>query len=309
MSKKIFVIGHKNPDTDSVVSAIVFSSYLKKKKIDAIPVVAGELNKETKFVLSFLKEKTPKLLSLAGNKIFFLVDHGSLEESLDGIKKQSIYGVLDHHKMSGISTDSPIFYRAEPLGSTSSLVYKMFCESKIKLNKKEAGLLLCGIISDTLKFNSSTTTKEDKLIAKKLVSLSGLKINQLAKEMFEAKSDISKMKTKDIILRDYKEYKFSKAKIGFGVHETTNPLSVNKIKDNLIKKMGEIKKQKKLDLIFFAVVDILNKNSFFYIESLKEKEIIKKSFKFKPKEDKIIIVSNIVSRKKDMIPPLSQILN
>ncbi len=309
MKEKVHVVGHKNPDTDSVVSAIVFSDYLKKKKISATPVAAGKLNKETSFVLSFLKEKNPTILLSAGDKKIFMVDHGNLEESVKGLKNSSIYGVLDHHKMSGITTDNPIFYRSEPLGSTSTLVYKMFSESKIKLTQKQASLLLCGVVSDTLNFNSSTTTKEDKIVSQRLAKLSKLKINDLAEKMFKAKSDISGMKSKDIILSDYKEYVFSKAKIGFGVYETVDFSLINEIKKKLIKELKKIKKEKKLDLIFFVSVDILNKNSFFYIESWKEKEIIQKCFKGKLKEEGIIKIKGMVSRKKEMIPPLSKKLN
>ncbi len=310
MGKKIiYVVGHKSPDTDSMVSAMVFSDYLKKKKIKAVPAVAGKLNKESNFILSFLKEKKPCLVSSAGNKTFFLVDHGNLKESPENLKPSSLYGVLDHHKMSGISTDTSIFYRSEPLGSTATLVYKMFNEAEIKLTKKQASLLLCGIVSDTLKFNSSTTTKEDEIIARDLEKTSELKINDLSKKMFKAKSDISGMKARDIILDDYKEYDFPKAKIGFGVHETTDFSTVNEIKEELIKEMERIKKEKKLDLIFFAGVDILNKNAFFYLNSFKEEEIIKKCFKGKIKEKGIMMVSGMVSRKKEMLPSLSKILS
>ncbi len=309
MSQLTYVIGHKNPDTDSVVSAIVLSDYLKSKKVKAVACVGGNLNKESKFVLSLAKERYPRKISSASKKTFFLVDHGNLEESIEGMKADSICGVLDHHKMSGISTDMPIFYRCEPVGSTSTLIYKLFEESNIKLNKKQATLLLCAIISDTLKFNSSTTTKEDETIARKLSKLSGLKISELAEKMFKEKSDLSGMKPKEIILNDYKEYVFLKGKIGVGNHETTDISATEEIKEKLLNEMSKIKKEKKVDYLFFTVIDIINKDCYFYLESLKEKELIKKLFKGSTLEEKIIKVRGIVSRKKEIVPPLSKALN
>jgi manganese-dependent inorganic pyrophosphatase len=307
--ENIYVIGHKSPDTDSVVSAIVFASYLKKKKIDAIPAMAGKLNNESKFVLSFLKEKNPVILNSGKDKKFFLVDHGNIQEAIDGLNSSLIVGVIDHHKMSGILTDAPIFYRSEPVGSTSTLIYKMFNENKVKLNEKEASLLLCGIVSDTLNLRSSTTTKQDKLILKELTKISKIKVNDLADKLFKAKSDITGIKEKDIIFSDYKEFNFLKAKIGVGVHETTNPKGIQNRKIKIINEIEKAKKDKKLDYIFFITVDILNKNSFFYLSSLSEEKIINEVFNGKYVEEKIVKVPNIVSRKKEIMPPLSKFLS
>ena len=226
-----------------------------------------------------------------------------------GLKESSIRGVLDHHKMSGISTDGPIFYRSEPLGSTSTLVYKIFSESKIGLTKNQASLLLCGIISDTLKFTSPTTTKEDEMTARNLEKTSGIKIESLAQKMFKIKSDISGMKTRDIILGDFKDFRFKKSKIGIGVHETTDFSTIEKIKEKIFKEMEKIKKEKRMDLIFFIVVDILNKMGFFYLVTPAEKKIAEKAFKGKYIENDVMVVPGMISRKKQIVPPLSRILN
>lgn len=310
MTKEIvYVIGHKSPDTDSVVSAIVFASYLKNKKINARAAIAGKLNRESKFILSFLKEKKPILLSSGKNKKFFLVDHGNIEEAIDGLDASLINGVVDHHKMSGISTNMPIFYRSEPIGSTSTLIYKIFQENKFKLNKKEASLLLCGVISDTLNLRSSTTTQDDKLAIKELSKISRINSNDLAKDLFKAKSDITGIKEKDIIFSDYKEFKFLKAKIGVGVHETTYPEGIKQKKLKIFQEIEKTKKEKGIDHIFFGVVDILNKNCFFYLPSLSEENIINKVFNGKKIEDGIIKIPGIVSRKKEIMPFLSKFFN
>ncbi len=310
MSQKKYVIGHRNPDIDSVASAIVYASYLQKKKEKVTSAVVGEIKKETIVILDKFKEKYP--LSIKNHKKnckYYLVDHNSLEQSLPGIKQEDIIGFVDHHQLAGIKTLEPIFCRCEPLGSTSTIIYKMFNESNFKLTKNQAGLIISGIISDTLKFTSPTTTKQDKEIAFLLSKDYNIDINKLAQDIFKVKSDISGKKTKNIVLDDYKEYNFTKAKIGFGTHETTCVTAVNEIKDRLFKEIIKIKKQKSIDLIFFTVIDIFKKECYLYLVSEKETEIAKKAFEFKEIKDNVMIIPGVTSRKKQIIPPLFKILN
>ena len=194
-----YICGHKNPDTDSIVSAIVMEDYFKKLGEKAKAIRVGKINRETEFVLKQNKIKSPVLIKKLSGKEVFLVDHNELEQAGDGIDKAKIIGVLDHHRIGGgISTDGPIYFRVEPVGCTSTLIFKLFQEKEILLNKKQAFLLLCAILSDTLKFNSPTTTKEDIKIAKKLSEICKQNINNLAEKMFKAKSDISGIDIKDL---------------------------------------------------------------------------------------------------------------
>lgn len=295
---KKFVIGHKNPDTDSVVSAIVFSKYLKN---GAVPTIAGELNRETSFVFSFLKEKKPKLLKKAPvNSKFYLVDHGGLEQSIVGINPEDILGVIDHHQMLGLTTVEPIFYRAEVLGSTSTILAKMFQEKGKKIDKRNAGLLLSGIISDTLKLTSKTTTIEDKSIAKELAKISGINIKELAQKMFEAKSDISGMSIKDIVLSDYKEYKHLGKNIGIGVFETVLTAPFKGKDEKILEVLADVKKETKADLVFFGLVDILKKETFLYLLSEKEDNVSKKAFGVSG--DRVVLLKGVTSRKKQLVP-------
>lgn len=258
--KSIIIIGHKNPDTDSVVASLVFAEFLKKVKE---PIIGfrdfkirvgrgGKLNKETEFVLNHFKQKKPALIKSLKNKEVFLVDHGDYTEAVEGIAKANILGVLDHHKLGGIKTILPVFYRAEPMGSSSSIVAKMFFENNLSLTKKTAGLLLAGILSDTLKFTSPTTTKKDKEIARILAKISKENINRLAKQLFEKKSDISGISPNELVSKDYKEYKEGKTSFGFGVWETISPKKNrrNERKDFLC--FREVKKEKKTGFSLFC---------------------------------------------------------
>lgn len=313
--KTIIIIGHQNPDTDSIVTPLALAEFLKKIKKPFLGfsgfktkvVRAGNINKEAKFVLNYFQEKKPPLIKSLARKNVFLIDHGDYEQAVEGIKKANIIGILDHHKIGGIKTILPIFYRAEPLGSSSTILAKMFFENNLSLNKKTAGLLLAGIISDTLKFTSPTTTEEDKKIAQILAKISKEKIDELSEKMFEAKSDISDISPDQLVAMDYKEFKAGKINFAIGVHETTYPKNVIEIKDKIFSALEKLKKKRKMDLMFFALVDILEENSTLFILGEKEKEILEKVFKKRSKE-KLFCLPGVVSRKKQILPPLINFL-
>jgi len=297
-----YICGHKNPDTDSIVSAIVMEDYFKKLGEKAKAVRVGKINRETEFVLKQAKTKSPVLIKKLSGKEVFLVDHNDLEQAGEGTARAEIAGVLDHHCLSGdIKTSLPIYFRVEPVGCTSTLIFKLFQEKEILLNKKQVFLLLCAILSDTLKFNSPTTTKEDIKIAKKLSGICKQNINKLAEKMFKAKSDISGINLKDLILMDYKKYSEKNVNFGIGVCETILPETVLEKKQKILELLPKIKKQKKLDLMFFVVVDIIKKQTYLFVAGEKEELIVEKSFKKKSKND-LIFLPGIVSRKKQIAP-------
>lgn len=303
----IYVISHKNPDTDSIVSTIVMTDYFKKIGKETKAARVSKINKETKFILNKIEIKPPSLVRDLAKKKVFLVDHNELEQAGEGIEKAEIIGILDHHKLGGIRTPEPIYVRIEPLGSTSTLVFKLFQEANFQLNKNQAFLLLCGILSDTLKFTSPTTTKEDKKAAKILAKISQANINHLSQEMFKVRSDISGMKLEDLIFSDYKEYQEKEINFGVGVHETLSPEIILKKEKEVFSILEKAKKEKKLNLIFFALVDILKRNSYLFLVEEKEKEVAQKAFKKKVKEN-LLFLPGVVSRKKQIIPSILKVL-
>ena len=307
--KSIIVIGHKNPDTDSIVSSLVFADFLKKVKKPILsfsdfkvkPARAGLLNKETKFVLNYFKQKPPVLVKNLKNKNVVLVDHGDYNQAANGAKEAQIIGILDHHQIVGLKTAKPIFYRAEPIGSTSTIIAKMFLENNLSFDKKTAGLLLAAILSDTLKLTSPTTTNEDKEIVKILVKVSKEDINKLAQKIFEAKSDIKDISMDELVSKDYKEYKDGKMSFGIGVCEIMHPKEIKEKKEEIFSALEKLKKKRKVKLMFFAVIDILKKNSEMFLLEEKEKLVAEKVFKKKAKGN-LLFLSGIVSRKKQMVP-------
>ncbi len=300
--KKI-IIGHKNPDTDSIVSSVALASFCEGSEA----VRAGDLNNETKFVFDKFGAIVPKLLKKAkGDENVILVDHNEASQIADGLKISQVEKIIDHHKIA-METQKPIFLRVEPIGSTASVIAKIYKEAGKKIPGKIAKLLLAGILSDTLNLASPTTTSEDKQIAKELNKVAKLDIKKFVQEMFKAKSSLKGISMREIIGQDYKEFEMGKNKVGIGVWETTDPETVDAKKKEVFDSLAKKKSDAGLDYIFFLVVDIIRQNSSMYIIGEDEKALAEKVFGGKS-EDDILTLKNIVSRKKQIVPPLTEAL-
>ncbi len=305
---RIVVIGHKNPDTDSIVSAIAMQEYLVKALgKEAVAVRAGEINNETKFILEFVGEEKPQLIdTLSGRDVVALVDHNEASQVAENIDYGKVEYIFDHHKLM-VSTEKPIFCRCEPLGSTSSLAARLFEENGSILSEKMAKLLLAGIVSDTLNFTSPTTTNEDRVIADKLNAIAKLNIESFASDMFKAKSSLEGISVADMVSLDYKIFEMGSEKVGVGTWETTDPDTVNE-KSAEIKQQLEAKKEADgLSMIFFMVVDIIKQNCFLYTVSEKEQMVAEQVFGVVAK-DAVLELVGVVSRKKQIVPPLTEYL-
>lgn len=301
---KKFIIGHEEPDTDSVVSAIGLAELKKSLGENYEPVIAEEVNKETGFVLKKFKITCPQKAKKTKAE-FILVDHNEPTQMSKVVEVQSITAIFDHHQLGGLETPNPIKVLIKPVGSTSTIITQMFREKNIKPSIKIASILLSGMISDTLNFNSPTTIQEDKNAAIFLNRIAKINIDKLAQEMFEAKSDLTGMSINKIIVADYKVFKVGSSKIGIGVYETVRPESAFKIKEKLIAGLNKLKDKNKLDLIYFVVVDVINHRSQMFIISKEEQKVAEKVFGGKTKES-ILSLGRRVSRKKEIVPPLEK---
>jgi manganese-dependent inorganic pyrophosphatase len=297
----IYVVGHKNPDTDSVVSAVALADFLGG---DYLPAKAGELNNETEYILNRFNIEIPKTLPESAHSVV-LVDHNSPEEALECITPERIKAVYDHHKLCGVFTDEAVLVRMQPVGSTSTIMAKMYQEEGKKPSKSIASALLCGVLSDTLKFNSPTTTEIDKEMAEFLNEIADIDIETTAQAMFMAKSDISGIKTEDLLTKDYKVFEMSGQKVGIGVWETVLPDAVMARKSEIIDALKKEKEKSKLDYAYFAIIDIVSEVAHFIIEGDKEKEVAEAVFKGTVRGD-VLVAEGVVSRKKQIIPPLEK---
>lgn len=306
---KVIVIGHKNPDTDTIISSIVGAEFCKsvlKQKAEAKR--AGSINNETKFILDRFKVKAPALFKRLGKgEGAVLVDHNEASQLADGLEFSQVERIIDHHKVQ-ISTETPIAIRIEPIGSTSTVLALMFKEAGRKIPATLAKLLAAGILSDTLNLTSPTVTDTDKKMLRELNKIAKLKLNEFAKEMFAAKSSLKGISIQDVVESDCKIFEMGKSKVGAAVWETADPASVAPQKEKIMEYLRAKKTREKLDQMFFFVVDILRQNSLLYALSDAEKEVAEKVFKAKATGDEISL-PGIVSRKKQIAPPLTKELS
>lgn len=296
----IYVIGHKNPDTDSIASAIAYAWYLNQKGIEALPARNGEINSETKFILEKFGFELPVLLENANNQKLALVDHNEKEQQPIG--NFEILEIWDHHKFN-FSYPNPISIYSEPVGATATLLAKRFFEQQTEIPKNITALLISAILSDTIIFKSPTTTTIDREVINKLNQEWNFNLEELGKEIKMAGIDFN-LSIKELILRDLKEYIFSEKKIGIGQFELIEVEKFLEKEEEIIRAMKEIKEEKKYDSLIFACTDILKEGSEVFIIG-QEKEI-EKIFNKKLK-DNSFWVDGLMSRKKQIVPLLETI--
>ncbi len=308
MDKELFVIGHRNPDTDSVAAAIAYADLKGKNGIQATPLVADEINKGTALALKKFDVAKPKMAHLVDfpEAGVILVDHNEAGQWAEGLVKEHVCELIDHHRFGDFSSAKPIFVRVEPVGSTSTIIAEMFQEYGHVPERHIAGMMLSAILTDTLMFRSPTTTELDKAMAEWLNEIVEIDMIEHAKEIFKAKSDISGMAISDVIDKDFKEFHFNKrVKVGIAMFETVdaeNPLKrTNEFKQEMIK----IKKKENFNYLLFVIVDILKEEAYFVICGDKEQELVEDVFGGKL-EGNIIKRPGLVSRKKQVVPPLEE---
>lgn len=305
MEEKIYIIGHKQPDTDSICAPIAYAQYLKQKGKNAVAVKSGEINPETKYVLDYFETEVPETLTDATKKTIILLDHNEKTQSLDNIDKAEIIEVIDHHKIDFQCT-SPIYFHNEPIGSTSTIIAKKYFDDKdVNLNKKTAGLLLSGILSDTIIFKSPTSTNEDKEIAEKLAGIAEIKnIQDFGIEIKKSKASLKGLTSEQIILSDFKIFEFGKIRIGGGQVEVIGMDEVNEKKQELLEKLKEIAQKENYDLVMLIATDIIKQDSLLLF--FEKDNYIEKAFNKKP-ENNTLYLKGVMSRKKQIIPPLAKL--
>jgi len=305
----ISVVGHKVPDTDCVLSAIIAADYLSKKGYNPSVYMQGGLNKETEYLLEQLNIEQPEIKTSfeAGTKMC-LVDHNEDFQAPDNISELDIAWVIDHHKLN-FTTATPMYARVEPICSTASILYKMYKEAGFEVTKEIGTMMLACILSDSLLFRSATTTKEDIVLAEELKEITGITdFDAFAMPMFHAKSDLWDMEIEKVIKYDYKEFEFNGKKAGIGTLETTNPDYALGRKDEILVWLENIKNNDNLEFILLSVVDIIwEKNTSIVLDG-SDTEIIEQVFSTKV-ENNLADLKNRLSRKKQVVPELTNFFN
>lgn len=238
------------------------------------------------------------------NKKVILLDHNEKSQTVNGIEESEILEIIDHHRLGDIQTTKPIWFKNEPLGSTSTIVANIYFESGIRPSRNIAGILCAAIISDTLKFKSPTCTYTDQTTAEKLAEMAGINIDEFAYSMFKAGSTLKGKTAQEIVCQDFKEYKFGKYKMGIAQVYTIDYESLNEIKPKLVEFMNSYCENSGYSLIMLLITDILEQGSE-VLYAGEAKELVAKAFNVEL-NDSSIYLDGIVSRKKQVIPYISR---
>jgi manganese-dependent inorganic pyrophosphatase len=301
----IYIVGHQNPDTDSICAAITLANLRKELGEDVEAIRCGKINAETEFVLDKFGVKAPKLVEKvsAGDQVF-LVDHNELSQAIAGIEEAEIVGVVDHHRIGGISTGNPIYFRNEPVGCTSTIVTKLYKENNVEINDSMAGLLLSAILSDTVIFKSPTCTKEDKVIVKELAKQLGVDIEEYGKELFQAGSVVNTLSPKELVQNDYKEYEFAGDKIAVGQIEIMSLDEVNADKkEEILAAINELVEAEGYKALLLMITDIMAEGTLLTY-NVEARDIVAGAFDVDAGENEVYL-DGVLSRKKQIIPVLS----
>ena len=304
MEKKL-IFGHKNPDTDSICSALVYADLKTKLGADVEPVRLGVISSETQFVLDYFQVKEPRLVETVANEVneVILVDHNERQQSANDIEQVQVVEVIDHHRIANFETSNPLYFRAEPVGCTTPILKKLYKENGVDIPKEIAGLMLSAIISDTLLLKSPTCTEQDVAAAHELAEIAGVNLETYGLEMLKAGADLSDKTIADLLSLDAKEFQMGSAKVEIA---QVNAVDVNDVlarQAELEAAMNSIISEKGLDLFLFAVTDILNNDSV-AIALGSATQAVEKAYNVTLTGNKAVL-KGVVSRKKQIVPVLT----
>ncbi|CAK1223015.1 Inorganic pyrophosphatase/exopolyphosphatase (PPX1) [Fructobacillus cardui] len=295
---KIQVFGHKNPDTDTVASAMGAADLLAQQGLETQAVAQGKPNAETQFALDHFGLEALPIIDKAETAEVVLVDHNEAAQSVDNLADVQVYGIYDHHKFA-FENVTPLYITAKPWGSVSTILYYEYLQAGLTIPAKVAGMLASGLISDTLLLKSPTTTNVDRKALPELAKIAGIEdLGGYGLAMLKAGTDLSTRTDEELLEGDAKSFTMGSHEFRIGQVNTVD------IDDVLARKEGLEKaiKAAGYEDFLFVITDILNSNSKgLYIGDAPE--AIEAAFGAKLEND-VIDLPGVVSRKKQVVPPL-----
>lgn len=304
--EKVFIFGHKSPDTDSICASLVSERLDKRNGWNTTEAKRlGKLNKETQYVLNYLNIEEPEMLDKVeeGQQVI-LVDHNEFNQSLEGIENAKILSVIDHHRIANFETSEPLYYTAKPYGSTCTILFEQYKMQGHEINKEEAILMASAIISDTLLLKSPTTTEYDKKALKELEEIAQIDINKYGLEMLKAGTDLGDFSAAELVNLDAKNLDKDGQKFVIAQVNTVSIEDVLKRQEELEEAMKSEIEKKGLQLFVLAITDILNSNS--EIISIGNRvDAVEKAFDIKLENNRVFL-EGVVSRKKQLLPNIDK---
>ena len=301
----ILIFGHKNPDTDTICSAIVYNNLKRLQGMDTEAVRLGELNDETKYALEYFGVSTPRLVeSLKEGQPVRLVDLNEFQQSANGIENAVIREVIDHHRIANFETAAPLYYRAEPLGCTATILKKIYEEQSVHINKQMAGLMLSAIISDSLLLKSPTCTLRDKVAAEELAAIAEVNLEEYGLAMLKAGASTKDKKAEELISLDAKEFILGDDKLIVAQINTVDEKEVSERKEELVSAINKEISEKGLSAFVFVITNILTSNSEVLVLGDK-KDKVASAFN-KALNNDFMLLEGVVSRKKQVVPQITE---
>lgn len=303
---KYLVFGHKNPDTDTIASAIAMAYFLEKMGYEAEPVALGAPNEETSFALQYFNCEPPRVVTSVSNEVdcVALVDHNEPQQSVDDLDKVRVDYVVDHHRIAGFETAQPLYYRAEPIGCTATVLLNMFKEHDLDIPRTIAGLMLSAIISDTLLFKSPTSTKQDERAANELAKLAEVDLETYGLEVLKAGTNLSNKTVSQLLNLDAKTFEMNGQNVRVAQVNAIGFDEMKAQKEAILTAMQEEIASNQFDLFVFIVTDVLENNSIAFLagEAIRPAEV---AFDQKVVDNELNL-PGVVSRKKQVVPQLTK---
>ncbi|MCL2858489.1 MAG: manganese-dependent inorganic pyrophosphatase [Streptococcaceae bacterium] len=313
MSDKILVFGHQNPDTDAIASSMAFSylnNHLPVDALDTEVVALGQVNEETAFALDYFGLQAPRVVNSAkeeGVSQVILTDHNEFQQSISDIEDMTILEVVDHHRVANFYTAQPLSMHIQPVGSASSIVFRLFQQIGVSLPKELAGMLLSGLISDTLLLKSPTTHASDIPAAEELAKLAGVNLEEYGLAMLKAGTNLSTKSANELIDIDAKTFELSGQQVRIAQVNTVDINEVLGRLDEIKSAINQSMTQSGYDDFVLMVTDIVNSNSEI-VEVGSHAQLVEAAFHFTLSDDHAFL-EGAVSRKKQVVPQLTEAFN
>ncbi|HEQ2576916.1 TPA: manganese-dependent inorganic pyrophosphatase [Streptococcus pyogenes] len=305
---KILVFGHQNPDTDAIASSYAFD-YLSQKAfgLDTEVVALGTPNEETAFALDYFGVEAPRVVESAkaqGSEQVILTDHNEFQQSIADIREVEVYGVVDHHRVANFETANPLYMRVEPVGSASSIVYRMFKENGIEVPKAIAGMLLSGLISDTLLLKSPTTHVSDHLVAEELAELAEVNLEDYGMALLKAGTNLASKSEVELIGIDAKTFELNGNAVRVAQVNTVDIAEVLERQEAIEAAIKDAMAAEGYSDFVLMITDIVNSNSeILAIGANMDK--VEAAFNF-TLDNNHASLAGAVSRKKQVVPQLTE---
>lgn len=303
---KVLIFGHQNPDTDAIGAAIAFANLQKELGVDAEAVALGTPNEETQFALDHFGVSAPRVVeTIAGETSdVMLVDHNEFQQSVADIEDLTVLAVVDHHRIANFQTANPLYYRAEPVGCTSTIVLKLYKENDVTIPKEIAGMMLSAIVSDTLLFKSPTCTPEDVAAANELAEIAGVDLNSYGLDLLKAGTNLGNKSEAELLDLDAKSFPMNGKTVRIAQVNTVDIEEVFARQAALRDAMLTENAKNGYDLFLLLVTNILDSDSELLVAG-EPREKVTEAFNVELKNDRASL-PGVVSRKKQVVPQLTE---